>query len=94
MKLTDLPSGETLTTLTNPSRTPIQCSADSPLRQTNAPRGMERSVVSATTRRRSSSDKPWAQCAFSSAAWADALGVVRLMVMRRVRQGRRLSAAS
>src|SRR5437016_3752212 len=37
MKLTDLPSDETLTIFTSPSSTPTQCSAGSPLRQTNPP---------------------------------------------------------
>src|SRR5439155_23522210 len=82
MKLTDLPSGETLATLTNPSSTPIQCSADSPLRQTKPPTDIERIVVSAKTRRRSSSDKPCAHRELRSATWADTLGAARFMVMR------------
>jgi hypothetical protein len=51
------------------------------LRQTKPPTGMERIAVSARTRRRSSSDKPCAHRALTSAACADMLGAVRFMVM-------------
>src|SRR6266567_4079890 len=84
MKLTDLPSGETLEIFTSPSSTPTQCSAASPLRQTNPPADTSRMVVSAATLRRNSSGNASAQRALSSDACADAFAAVRFMLMRRL----------